>query len=101
VAYGGFKVNVVFEEQFEYTKYTKFYRGNVEIYGTGSHIIGHGTADEGAYSVNFLGNSADFKTVGLHVRQGHFGLAYNRQENGLMHPRLFVSPQLTPSLYIK
>ena len=58
---GGFKVNVVFEEKFDYTKYVKFYRGNVEIFGSGEHIIGHGTASEGAYSINFFGCSDDWR----------------------------------------
>jgi hypothetical protein len=98
---GGFKVTVVYKEKFDFVKYGKLYRGNVELFGIGSHVIGHGLAKEGAYSINFIGASNDFKTVALHVRQGNFGLIYTRNNNGLLRPNLYQFDEVDFIDYVK
>ena len=54
--------------------------------GYGAQAIGHGTAQDGSYSINFIGGSSDFKSVALHVSQGNFGIVYTRTDNGLLKP---------------
>jgi len=98
---GGFKVAVVYKEKFDFVKYGKFYRGNVELSGIGSHVIGHGSANEGAYSINFIGVSRNFKTVALHVRQGNFGIVYKRNNYGLLRPELYHFDEVDFIEYVK
>lgn len=86
---GGFKVNVIYKEKFYYNIYTKMYRGQFAIVGQGSHTIGHGGADEGGYSLNFFGASNDYKSLAIHLRQAKLGIVYNRENNGLLFPRLY------------
>jgi hypothetical protein len=98
---GGFRVTVVYKEKFDFVKYGKFYRGNVELFGSGSHLIAHGSANEGAYSINFIGASSDHKTVALHVRQGNFGLVYTRNNSGLLRPKLLPQDEVDFIDYVK
>jgi hypothetical protein len=98
---GGFKVTVIYKEKFNFGKYGKLYRGNVELFGNSSHVIGHGSANEGAYSINFIGSSNDYKTVALHVRQGNFGLIYTRKNYGLLRPALFQFDEVDFIDYVK
>lgn len=83
---GGFKVNVIYDNKFFYNGYIKNYRQNVTMTGYGSQVIGHGTAQDGSYSINFIGGSSDFKSVALHVSQGNFGIVYTRTDYGLLKP---------------
>lgn len=84
---GGFKVNVIYKDGFYFNRYGKLYRSNFVMVGNSSHVIGHGGADEGAYSINFFGGSEDFQSVGLHIRQAKIGIIYHRRENGLLWPQ--------------
>jgi len=86
---GGFKVNVIYDNKFFYNGYIKNYRSNVTMVGYGAQVIGHGSASDGSYSINFIGGSSDFKSVALHVSQGKFGIVYNRIDNGLLRPSIF------------
>lgn len=83
---GGFKVNVIYDNKFIYNGYIKNYRQNVTMTGIGSQVIGHGTAQDGSYSINFIGCSSDYKSVALHVSQGNFGIVYTRTDYGLLKP---------------
>lgn len=85
---GGFKVIIVFKETFDFIKYGKLYRGNVNIPLAGGHAIGHGNAEEGAYSINFIGASNDKQIIGLHILQGNFGIVYKRKNKGLLIPEI-------------
>jgi hypothetical protein len=51
-------------------------------------IIGHGTAEDGAYTLHFLGASDDFRQVAFHVKQGNFGVLYDRVDDGLLRPTI-------------
>lgn len=84
---GGFKVNVIYKDGFYFNRYGKSYRSNYLMIGEGAHVIGHGEADEGAYSINFFGGSDDFQSVGLHIRQAKIGIIYHRRDNGLLWPQ--------------
>jgi hypothetical protein len=86
---GGFKVGVVYDNGFKYVQYGKMYRSDMEMHGAGAHVMGHGPAEEGAYSINFIGGSADHNIVAVHVRQGKFGVLYERKSNGLLRPAVF------------
>jgi hypothetical protein len=86
---GGFKVNVAYDNRFRYNYYTKLYRGSFAIVGTGGHTIGHGDAQEGAYSINFFGGSKDHKTVALHIKQSNLGILYHRKDFGLFIPEVY------------
>lgn len=101
VSVGGFKVIVVYKEMFDFVKYFKLYRGNVELFGSGTYDIGHGSANEGAYSLNFIGSTSNHKTVALHVLQGNFGLFYNRYNNGLLRPELLLLDEVDFIDYLK
>jgi tetratricopeptide (TPR) repeat protein len=98
---GGFRVSVVYKEKFEFVKYGKFYRGNIELFGSGMHILGHGSANEGAYSINFFGASYDHNAVAIHIRQGDFGLVYSRQQDGLLRPELVRKDEVDFIDYVK
>lgn len=98
---GGFKVNVIYKDRFYYNFYTKSYRGQFAMIGLGSHIIGHGGSDEGAYSLNFFGGSRDFKSLALHIRQASLGIVYHREGNGLLKPTLFRMDEVDFSDLVK
>lgn len=98
---GGFKVAVIYRERFEFIKYGKLYRGIVELFGSGLHVVGHGSAPEGAYSINFIGASRNQSVVALHVRQGNFGLVFSRNDSGLLKPDLFEKDEVDFIDYIK
>lgn len=85
---GGFKVNVAYDNKFRYNYYTKLYRGPFAFIGPGGHTIGHGDAQEGAYSINFFGGSIDHKTVALHIKQSNLGILYHRKDFGLFIPEI-------------
>jgi len=97
---GGFKVNVIFKDKFYYNSYCKNYRGEFAIEGVGSHLIGHGNAQEGAYSINFFGGSSDFKSVAVHIKQGGLGVLYHRVANDLPYPQIFEMDEVDFSDYV-
>jgi hypothetical protein len=85
----GFKVTIVWDnDRFYYPFYMKLSRGTIELRGTGFGVIGHETAEKGGYSVHFMGASADNQFVAVHVRQGRFGIVYERENKGLLRPRV-------------
>lgn len=76
---GGFRISITCEDEFKYDKYLKLYRSNFS-FEAADHAIGHGSAGEGAYSLNFIGSSDNNQTIALHVKQGHFGIIYHKND---------------------
>ncbi len=52
------------------------------------YLIGHGTAENGAYTLTFIGSSANYQHVAFHIKQGNIGVVYSRKENGLLRPEI-------------
>jgi hypothetical protein len=53
------------------------------------HIIEvYGTAQEGGYSVSFCENGGRHDIVGIHIRQGEFGVLYEIKNEGLLWPKV-------------
>lgn len=69
--------------------YVKMFRGDFILSRIGEQVIGHETAEQGGYSVHFVGSSLDFQKIALHVRQGRFGIVYQREGNGLLRPSVY------------
>ena len=84
---GGFKVSVVYEDGFKYCPYSKMFNENIEA-GPGRTFFVHGSPAVGGYSVSFWGSSDDYTKIALHVRQGPFGIIYQRNNKGLPRPKL-------------
>jgi len=91
---GGFKVCVFYNDKFEYKHYNNIYRGYFELKGTGAHVLGHGNASEGGYSINFFDGSLDYKTVALHIKQANIGIVYHRENAGLHRPTIFKGDEI-------
>jgi hypothetical protein len=86
----GFK-NIILlrENRFQFMPYLKFYREELIISEPGTFVIGHGTPQSGSYTLVFVGESKDHKNVALHVKQGNFGVLYQRKDNGLLWPEVY------------
>lgn len=53
----------------------------------GYSVIGHGTAQEGAYSIHFFPSNPTYSAFAIHILQGNFGVVYSLNENaGLLYP---------------
>ena len=52
------------------------------------YIVGHGSAEKGAYTLTFIGSSKDYRHVAFHIKQGNFGVLYSRSNNGLLKPNI-------------
>jgi hypothetical protein len=71
------------------------YRSAVDMYllprtlPPGFSVIGHGTAQEGAYSVHFFQANDSNTALGIHFLQGNFGIVYAIRNNGLLYPEIF------------
>ena len=61
---------------------------NVTLRGGVPHIIGHGTAEKGAYTLCFIGSSKDYQHIAYHMKQGQIGIVYSRTDNGLLRPTM-------------
>ena len=86
----GFKFVLVWlEDHFYAPFYLKMSRGDIIVTGIGGQVIGHETAEKGGYSVHFVGCTPDFQKVALHIRQGRFGIVYQRQVGGLLWPTVY------------
>lgn len=87
----GFKLVLVWKGDHFYAPfYLKMSRGDIIVSaGRGGQVISHETAEKGGYSVHFVGCSPDFQKAALHVRQGRFGIIYQREGGGLLHPSIY------------
>jgi hypothetical protein len=86
---GGFKVQALYNEKFSYTRYNDLSRNNIAFEGFGPRHLGHGDAQEGAYSVHFYDGSPDSRTIAIHIRQAELGIVYRRIDGGLLKPQLY------------
>ena len=71
------------------------YRSRIEMYvlpqiiPPGFSTVGHGTAQEGGYSIHFFPSNKNFTVLAVHVLQGRFGVVYKAKEGGLLWPEVF------------
>jgi hypothetical protein len=86
---GGFRAEVLFDKKFSFSFYNKIYRSHFTKQGFGLHALGHGDAQEGAYSIIFYNGASDHKSVAIHIKQAEIGILYHRYEAGLLRPQLF------------
>lgn len=92
----GFKIKVYFNgERFVYDGYLNTYFAPQQLDFTIPQAqtsfgipITHGSAEQGGYTINFFNSRLNYNYVGLHVKQGSFGILYSRENNGLLRPRL-------------
>ena len=93
---GGFKTIVFFTNRnFVYQFYVKMYTGVLELDGSPVHkTITHETPEKGGYTIHYFGSSKDLKHVGLHVKQGKFGIVYSRKDGGLSFPSRFTMDEV-------
>jgi len=56
--------------------------------GKGYFVITYGTAAEGCYNVDVMPSSCNYEILPIHVLQRNFGVIYNSDHGGLMHPEL-------------
>jgi tetratricopeptide (TPR) repeat protein len=54
----------------------------------GFSVIGHGTAQEGAYTIRFFAANDSNTALAIHSLQGNFGIVYAIRNNGLLHPEI-------------
>jgi tetratricopeptide (TPR) repeat protein len=87
---GGFQVKVLAGNTgLEYAGYLHTYQNPSEVKINLSkpdlfiHSVGHGTAAEGSYTINFYYSSPDYRVLAIHFLQGNFGITYHRKETGL------------------
>jgi hypothetical protein len=91
----GFKVTVIIENGiFKYWGYIHNYMGLIELKidprMLGQKIpIGHGSAGDGSYMVNFFRSNSNHNNVAIHILQGGLGIVYSRIDNGLLRPKIF------------
>ncbi len=90
----GFKIRVHFDgKRFNYMGYLDSYFSNKTIVLDMSktfHIpLTHANAADGGYTINFFNSKTDFNYVGLHIKQGNFGIVYSKKDEGLLYPVLF------------
>jgi tetratricopeptide (TPR) repeat protein len=79
---------------FKYRGYLHNYMGpmkfKIDSSMVGKNIpIGHGTAGNGSYMVNFFNSNSNLNNVALHLLQGELGLIYSRTDNGLLKPKIY------------
>ncbi|WPU91718.1 hypothetical protein SNE25_20580 [Mucilaginibacter sabulilitoris] len=94
----GFKIKIFFDgNRFIYDGYIDSYFAsqqlNFQVPDSANSFgmpITHGTAAQGAYTINFFLSRDNYNYVGLHVKQGNFGILYCRNDNGLLHPELLA-----------
>ncbi|MDR6943719.1 hypothetical protein [Mucilaginibacter pocheonensis] len=95
----GFKIKIFFDgSRFIYDGYIDSYFAsqqlNFQVPDSANSFgmpITHGTAAQGAYTINFFLSRDNYNHVGLHVKQGNFGILYRRRDNGLLHPELLAN----------
>lgn len=81
---GGFIIPIVYEEnQFQYIGYMYNFRKPIE---SDEIEISWGNASDGGFSTNLLNSKKSL--VALHFFQGHLGVIYEREGNGLIYPTL-------------
>lgn len=87
---GGFCTHVRFEKKFFYSVYLHSYMVSKTYRVRANEIvaIGHANANEGGYTVNFIGSDKEFENVAIHVRQGEIGILYTKDEN-VFQPTVF------------
>ncbi|WP_431200483.1 tetratricopeptide repeat protein [Mucilaginibacter sp. P19] len=89
----GFKIKVYFDgKQFVYEGYldTYFPAQQMQFHLTpGAMVpITHANAAQGGYTINFFNSRDNYNYVGLHVKQGNFGIVFERKNHGLLYPHL-------------
>lgn len=89
----GFKIKVFYDgSRFVYEGYldTYFTEQQMQFDLTpGAMIpITHANAAQGGYTINFFNSRDNYNYVGLHVKQGVFGILFERKDGGLLYPRL-------------
>jgi hypothetical protein len=93
----GFKIRVCFDGQrFKYMGYLDSYFSHMQLQfeipagaKEFSIPITHATAAQGGYTINFFNSADNYNYVGLHLKQGKFGVVYKRLNGGLLYPQLF------------
>ena len=89
----GFKIKVYFDgHRFVYEGYLDTYFTAEQLHfnlAPGSMMpITHANAAQGGYTINFFNSRDNYNYVGLHVKQGNFGILFERKDGGLLYPRL-------------
>jgi hypothetical protein len=88
---GGFNVSVhISNGRFVFGNYMNMHREamSITLIPNKPFIIGHGTAENGAYTLSFIGASKNCRHVAFHIKQGNFGIVYSRTGNGLLRPEI-------------
>jgi hypothetical protein len=91
----GFKVTVIIENGiFKYWGYLHNYMGLIELKIDPKMFrkqipLGHGSAGEGSFTVNFFRSNSNHNNVAIHILQGNLGIVYSRIDKGLLRPKIF------------
>jgi hypothetical protein len=59
-----------------------------QVLPPGFSTIGHGTAQQGGYSVHFFPSNDKFTILAIHILQGKFGVIYKPRDGGLLWPEV-------------
>lgn len=105
---GGFRITITSNEgKFNYRGYLQSYWSKTITWkipeGATFHrqALTHASASDGGYTINFFKPNCNLEQLGVHLKQGNFGIVYSRKDNGLLWPTIINMDEVDFYEYVK